>query len=166
MRNFKINGPYAIIVTGLIILVTFFQGCSYKEVTFISVDDVMVGDLQDSTTQLDLMVTIQNPNNKEISINSLNAFIVLNSVDVGNVNLMEPTTIPAKGEHQIKIPLTLKLKSHPLAIAAGLGLGILTNNIVLRISGEGSGKMGLIKVNLPIEHEEKVPVDAIEGLWN
>lgn len=144
----------------------FFQSCGFKPLTFDSVDNIEVLDIQDSLGTLILTMTATNPNKKPVQISNLEAELGINTVDVGVVKQGKPFEIPANGTHTVKVPFTLTLQNNVIAIAAGLSLAIFTDNLEVKINGKANGQYGKVKIPIPIGYHEKISTKDVKGLWD
>ena len=141
----------------LFIGLTFtLTSCSYEEPTLVSFDGIDQVNIDGKEADVAFHFTMDNPNSKNIKLKSSVIKLYINEIFVGTATLLEPSVLPASGEHKVDLKMKVQFELTVGEMATSFGMAVLTNNLEMHAVGDAKGSMGILKRNFPIDHKEKI----------
>ena len=127
----------------------------YEDLSLIGGPDVEIKGLKDGKIELDLLLTIKNPNSQSFTVKDASFEIHLNDQLIGHSTMNGKRKIKANSTAQYAFPMEIKLDGKDLSLGLLLG-SIFQSRINLKI--EGDIKAGTIFYNqrFPVEFEERI----------
>jgi LEA14-like dessication related protein len=153
-------------VIGMVSMVFMLSSCVFKSPEVTSFDGIEVIEMKDKTAEVDINITLNNPNSRKIKLTDAEFDIMINSIYFGKAVLLEPAVLPKKGEYPVKLHMVMELDKGVAEMAISLGFAVLTNNINLMVKGDATGSMGLFRKTFEVDHSEKIEWDDLKEMMN
>lgn len=151
------------LIFGILLL---FTSCGFQDPEVTSFDGIDVIKMEDKKAEIDINVTLKNPNSQKIKLKKAEFDILINSIYFGKAILLEPVELPKSGEYPIKLHMVMELDKSVAEMAISLGIAALMNNINLKVRGEASGSMGWLSKSFEVDHTEKIDWKDLQEMTN
>ncbi|MGB0390998.1 MAG: LEA type 2 family protein [Salibacteraceae bacterium] len=152
----------------LLILSSVFllSSCSFQDPEVTSFDGIDVIKMEENNAEVDINITLNNPNSQALKLKKAEFDILINSIYFGKAKLLEPVVLPKSGDYPVKLHMAMELDKSVAEMAVAVGIAALMNNINLKVRGEASGSMGLFRKSFEVDHSEKIDWNQFQEMAN
>lgn len=145
------NIKYLLLVFTLI----FFSCDGIEELSLVGRPDVKVRGFSKGEIELDLILKIENPNDRSFKVKKADFVIYVNEANLGSSSMSNSITIKANSTDEYVFPMKVKLNGKDLSFNLLLNT-IFQNQIKLRVDGTIKAGSFFINQKFPVEWEENV----------
>lgn len=160
--KFRFISRVALLLSALFITTS----CAFQDPEVTSFDGINVMDTSENKAEVEIEITLNNPNSTSMKLKNAEFDILVNSIYFGKAVLLKPVELPKSGEHKVKLHMVMELDKSIAEMAVSLGIAALMNNINLKVRGEASGSMGLFKKTFEVDHTEKIDWNQLQEMAN
>lgn len=147
-----------------VVLLFLLSSCasSFQDIEVVKFNDFKILDYSPEKTQAEIILTLKNPNNFNVSLTKVNIDILVNGSDVGVVSLNEKVkflknststhSFIVNGDYE-------KIQSNLLANAFSI---MLSKKIDIQGKGKAKGKAFLIGKSFDVDFQEQLSLDDLD----
>jgi LEA14-like dessication related protein len=146
--------------------VFLLSSCSFQDPEVTSFDGIDVLKMEENSAEVDINITLNNPNSQALKLKKAEFDILINSIYFGKAKLLESVVLPKNGDHAVKLHMAMELDKTVAEMAVAVGIAALMNNINLKVRGEASGSMGLFGKSFEVDHSEKIDWNELQDMMN
>jgi LEA14-like dessication related protein len=139
----------------LFLILPFLSCDSIEELSLVGQPDVKVKGFEKGELVLDLILKINNPNDRSFKVKDANFSIHVNGSKVGSSKMDKTISIQANSTEEYAFPMKVKLNGEDLSLGMLLNT-FLKKQILLQVDGSIKAGSFLITQKFPVEWEENV----------
>lgn len=135
------------------------NSCDVKPVEIVSIDGVKINKINEQGVEIDITVTLKNPNNMRFTVTGADLVGDLNGISLGDIKLENKVRIPRNSEKSH----TFRVSSSVANILAG-GISSVISAFTkgaptVKIKGDLKVRSWLMTRRFPIEFTKKIPLN-------
>jgi len=140
-----------------ILCILLFSGCfSYKEITLIKVDKIIVSEFSKNKIELIASLKLNNPNKYNIKVKSVKLDISLNNKKIGQLHLQNNLNLKRNSTNTYDFKFDSKFEKLDFSTIAVIISAIATKRTNIEVEGIIKGKIGILSRKFPIKFKEAI----------
>ncbi|MDG1260726.1 MAG: LEA type 2 family protein [Flavobacteriales bacterium] len=145
-----------------LMMIISLSSCSfYKEIEVLAVDDIAITEFNKDVVEVDLTVTVDNPNWYAVTLTQSEIDVFVNSKNMGAVQLVEKVKLPSKS----KSTKVVKLRGDAEDLSGNFLDNLLSllfaKNAEFQAKGTVTGRALLISRKIPVDITETVDIKGL-----